>query len=171
MQSAIHRWVRGISLAGVGLAVSAAQNNCPLANAENGQTITLRGVVMPTAHDTLLKPAGCQDRVLLEYPDTESNGMPATALQRDRSFRQFTKFITAHEKGTATSVCKECWKYDVVADFSGRLDIAPRAGLKFDEKTQKAVGMEGFGHPMPFTRYRLVLVSVSNVKATAKPKK
>jgi hypothetical protein len=142
------------------------QDKCPLDGAADGKTITLRALVMPTAHDTLLRPVGCAERVLLEHPDPAVNGLPAASLKRDRNFRRFTKFVTAHEKSTPTVTCKECWIYKVVADFTGRLDIAPRAGLKFDESTGKAVGMDGFGHPMPFTRYRLVLTSVANVQAT-----
>jgi hypothetical protein len=146
--------------------LGAAESDCPLENAKDGQTITFRAVVMPTAHDILLRPLGCQDRVLLEYPDEKLNGMPASSLRRDRNFSRFTRFTVAQEKGTATAMCKECWKYEVVADFRGRLDIAERAGFKFDEKSEKAIGIDGFGHPMPFTRFRLVLLSVSNVKAT-----
>lgn len=144
----------------------AAENDCPLENAKDGQTITFRAVVMATAHDMLLRPLGCQDRVLLEYPDEKLNGMPASSLRRDRNFSRFTRFTVAQEKGTATAMCKECWKYEVVADFRGRLDMAQRAGFTFDEKSEKVIGIDGFGHPMPFTRFRLVLSSVSNVRAT-----
>ena len=39
---------------------------------------------------------------------------------------------------------------------------------KKDAKTGKLTGFVGFGHPMPFTRYRLVITSVSKVEAVEK---
>ncbi len=166
MRNEFYALLRVLCLVSASGMLGAAESDCPLENAKDGQTITLRAVVMPTAHDTLLRPLGCQDTVLLEYPDEKLNGMPASSLRRDRNFSRFTRSTVAQEKGTATSMCRECWKYEVVADFRGRLDIAPRAGLTFDEKSKKATGIEGFGHPMPFTRFRLILASVSNVKVT-----
>lgn len=170
MRIEFYALLRPLWLASAGIVPVIAQTNCPLENAENGKEITFRALVMPTAHDTLLKPLGCQDRVVLDYPDENANGVPASSLRRDRNFSRFKRAIVAHEKGTATKLCMECWKYEVVADFRGRLDVAQRAGLKLHEGSQKVIGVEGFGHPMPFTRFRLVLKSVANVEATrAKP--
>lgn len=53
----------------------------------------------------------------------------------------------------------------MTAEFQGRLDIADSAGWKKDKKSGKVTGVEGFGHPLPFTRYRLVVASISKVEA------
>jgi hypothetical protein len=38
-----------------------------------------------------------------------------------------------------------------------------------DPKTGKVIGFEGYGHPLPFTRFRLVVTSISNVTAKELP--
>jgi hypothetical protein len=48
--------------------------------------------------------------------------------------------------------------------------VTETAGLVRDKDSQKIIRMDGFGHPTPFTRYRFVMVSVSDVWARKLPK-
>jgi hypothetical protein len=143
----------------------AQQTSCPLATAKGGDTVTLRGEVFPTAHDTFIRPVGCEERVILVYGDDPSLGKSKIPMKRDEAFQRYETYLGAEQKPSGITDCKECWKYRVTAEFQGRLDIAESAGWKKDPKSGKVIGIEGFGHPLPFTRYRLVVTSVSKVEA------
>jgi hypothetical protein len=139
---------------------------CVIDAARNGEVVKIRGQVFATGHDVFVRPNGCQDnRVVLVYGDDRSLGKAKLAMKRDESFQQFEKYLNEQQPSKPDEICKECPKYRITADFDGRLDIAPSAGLKKDPKTGKVIGIEGFGHPVPFTRYQLVVTGVSDVEA------
>jgi hypothetical protein len=149
-------------LAGSGVS---GPGTCPLVTAKDGDTLRLRGEVLPTAHDVVLKPIDCADRVLLVRGDDARLGERRLPLERDAAFQQYVQKLTAQVQIPGITVCRECWKYRLTAEFRGRLDVSPSVGLKTDPKTGAIVGVEGFGHPLPHTRYRLVFSHVSNVEA------
>lgn len=154
----------------VGMLATAAvyaqeQTACSLAEFRNRDEITLKGEVFPTAHDTFLRPAGCSERVVLVYGDDPSLGTGKLAVTKDKKLRQYALYVRAEQKPAGVTICKECWKYRVTAELQGRLDIAPSAGWKKDAQSGKVIGIEGFGHPLPFTRYRLVISRVLSVEA------
>jgi hypothetical protein len=99
------------------------------------------------------------------YADDPSVGQPKPALKRDEDFIQFKKYFDAEKPKRPNEICVGCMQYRVTAEFQGRLDVTESAGWKRDAETGKVIGIEGFGHPLPFTRYRLVLTSVSKVEA------
>lgn len=139
--------------------------SCPLAGAKNGDTVVLRGEVFPTGHDTFVRPAGCEERVILVYGDDPSLGKSKIPVTRDEAFKRYEEYLKAEQQPAGITDCKECWKYRVTAEIHGRLDITESAGWKKDPKSGRVTGVEGFGHPLPFTRYRLVIAGISKVEA------
>jgi hypothetical protein len=140
------------------------QTSCPIANAGSGDAVVLRGEVFPTGHDTFLRPVGCEERVILVRGDDPSLGKSKIGFARDEAFQKYETYLRAEQKPNGINICRECWKYRVSAEFRGRLDVTESAGWKRDPKTGKVTGIEGFGHPLPFTRYRLVIAAVSKVE-------
>jgi hypothetical protein len=155
-----------LSLVGPTLPAAPQTGGCIVGTAKNGEVVKIRGELFPTAHDRFIQPVGCpDDRVILVYGDDASLGEAKLSVRRDDSFRQFKKYADEEQPSKANEICMQCPRYRVTADFEGRLDIVPSAGWKKDSKTGKVTGIEGFGHPLPFTRYRLVMTGVSNVDA------
>lgn len=150
--------------------MACAQNQavCPLSTAKNGEMVILEGEAIHGAHDGLLRLTGCEDEVVLAYADDSRISQPKLNLRKDEMFKRFRGLFNAEQDAQPNSVCKECWKYRITAKFEGRLDITESAGLKKNSKTGK-VDIVGFGHPVPFTRYRLVVTGVSNVEAAERP--
>lgn len=163
------------------------QNVCTLSSFTNGQIVTVHGKIVHGSHDMTLDITNCE-RVVLTYADdpnfshtasatsinvpheTRVDNRTALQLLRDREFRRFEKYVGANYKGTNRRPCMECYKYEVEATFRGRLDVSRKVGLTIDEQTHNIVSMDGFGHPRPFTRYRLVIGSVSDVVARKLPR-
>ncbi len=144
--------------------------SCILNSARNGEIVKVHGEVFSTAHDIFIRLRECPDnRVILVYGDDPSLGVSKLPVTRDDGFRQFEKYSGEEQLPKANEMSRQNPKYRVAADFEGRLDIAPSAGWKKDSKTGKVIGIEGFGHPRPFTRYRLVITRVSNVEAAERP--
>lgn len=138
---------------------------CVLDAASNGARVKIRGEVFG-GHDMCIQPAECPGyTIVLVYGDDASLGKNRLPMKRDEAFRQFEKYVNEPQPSTPDEICKECPKYRVTADFDGRLDVARSAGFRRNAKTGKVVGIEGFGHPRPFTRYRLVVTGISNVDA------
>lgn len=159
-------WVVGLFLS---TAVYPQQRTvCPLDMAKNGDLVTLKAEAVHGAHDGLLRVSGCADEILFEYADDPNFRGSKLQLKKDEALRQLKEYFGAEQPEQPNVVCRGCWKYRVVAEFVGRLDIAESAGWKKDAKTGKLTGLVGFGHPVPFTRYRLVITSVSSVQATEK---
>jgi hypothetical protein len=158
-----------IGLLIAGEACSQEISTCPFDRLNNGDMVILGGEVIHGAHDLLLRPYGCANAAILEYGDNQTLGSMRIPLKRDSSFSQFQNYISAEHKAAEDISCSGCWKYTVYAEFHGRLDISPSAGYKRDPQSGEAIGQEGFGHPTPFVRYRLVISSISKVKASDHP--
>jgi hypothetical protein len=173
---------------GAALGQDADESKCVLLSATNGQTLTVRGKVDRNLHDMLLVLPNCKDVAVLSYAGAvdDLHGASSTTinlpretpvdnganlrLRRDHQFRLFQKYIDQTYKSTHTNVCIGCYKYEVEATFAGRLDVTKKAGITRDDQEHKIISMDGFGHPVPFTRYRFVVESVSDVKATKRSK-
>jgi hypothetical protein len=148
-----------------------AQNpaTCPMLTAKNGEMVTFKAEAIHGAHDGLLRLADCKDEVVLTYADDPGLNEPQLTLKKDETFQRFRELFNEERAAQPDTICKGCWKYRVTAEFKGRLDIADSAGLKKDPKSGKVTGFVGFGHPLPFSRYRLVVTSISNVEASERP--
>ncbi len=153
----------------VGLAAAPAPSNaveCALDSARHGQLLIVRGEVFPTAHDLLVAPEGCPgSRVILVYGDDSSVRESGLVTQKDAAFSQYENYLRERWPVRPNEHARENYRYRVAATFTGRLDVAASAGLMRDPPTGKVIGVEGFGHPMPFSRYRLVMTSVADVVA------
>lgn len=145
--------------------LSAMAASCPLTKATNRDNLVLRGEVFPTSHDTFIRPVGCDERVIIVFGDSAELGELRIPVRRDQTLQHYEEYLLAEQEVEGATLCRECWKYRVIAEFQGRLDIRPAAGLQRDPASRKATGVEGFGHPVPFTRYRLVVMSVLRVEA------
>jgi len=143
---------------------------CVLDMAKDGAFLTIRGVVFPTGHDIYIRPSGCEisasNRVIIVWGDDPSLNKEKLDVRRDAEFVRYDKLLGEKFPLAPNMVGVGRSRYRVTADFEGRLDIAPYAGLTRNPKNKKPIGIAGFGHPMPFTRFRLVARSVSNVEAT-----
>lgn len=114
--------------------------------------------------DALIRVASCADQIILTYPDDPSISQPKPTLKRDRALLQFRKYFNAEKLTQPNELCIGCWKYSVTCEFEGRLDVTESAGWRREADTGKVIGFVGFGHPAPFSRYRLILSSVSKVE-------
>jgi len=151
---------------------------CILDAAQNGQTITLHGKTVQQPHDLAFGIASCNDLVVLAYAGDRDAGVPSDQLHRDEDLKRFQKYTSAVYKSTKKNICVQCMQYgDVEATLTGKLEIAPMPpGTTKDptgflhDSSGKVVGKFGWGHPVPFAKYRLVIQSVSDVKARKLPK-
>jgi len=148
----------------------AQTGTCVIDRAKNGAMVKIRGVVYAGRHDIFIRPEHCPDnRVIVIYGDDPELGRAGLVVKRDDSFREFQKYLREPLPSKPSANCQQCRRYQVTAELSGRLDIASSVGVKRDSKTGKVIGLEGYGHPLPFTRYRLVMTAVSNVEAVELP--
>jgi hypothetical protein len=153
----------------LGLAsVTYSQNEkCILETAKSGELVSFRGEASSTDHDIIIRPKGCPKcRIILTYgDDRQALGKETLNVRRDDALMQFERYLQEQIPSQPNETCKLCPRYRVFADFEGRLDKAASAGLKKDPKSGKVIGTEGFGHPLPYTRYRIVVTRLSNVQA------
>jgi hypothetical protein len=148
-------------------------NDCPLETAKDGAVITVHGKAAQEPHDVVFDIDGCHDPVVLAYAGDKDSEVSADQLHRDENLRRFQKYTTATYRGNAKNICLMCMKYgDVKATVTGRLQIATiPAGTTKDsfgflhDQSGKIVGTSGFGHPNRGFKYRLVILSVSEVTA------
>ncbi len=157
------------------LLAQANNGSCFLHTAKNGDLVRVRGAAFPGGHDTFIRPVGCEEnaanRVILVWGDDPSLATGKTEVRRDANFFRFHELLRAtfplppNVFGTGQS------RYRVVAEFEGRLEISSEVGPKRDPKTRKVIRFEGFGHPVPFTRFRLVATSVSGIEANEQEKR
>jgi hypothetical protein len=154
------------------------ETKCPLTSTADGQIITVRGEVRQEPHDMVFDIQGCNEAVLLIYAGNSDSDLNATSLLKDQNLKRFRKYTSSVYKGSGKSICIECMKYgDVKAELTGKLEIAKmppgetkhKPGLVRDE-SGKIIGTFGWGHPVPFANYRLVIESVSQVKAHKLPR-
>jgi hypothetical protein len=145
-------------------------SSCVLETAKNGDVVKFRAEVFPTGHDVFIRPTGCAvnsaNRVILVWADDPSLGAAKASVRKDSAFSEFNRLLKATLPLPANGVGVGETRYKVIADFEGRLEVAASAGLKRDPQGKKVIGMEGFGHPMPFTRFRLVASGVSQIEST-----
>ncbi|MBI3476595.1 MAG: hypothetical protein HY010_12755 [Acidobacteria bacterium] len=123
-------------------------------------------------------PAGCTETVVLVYAGNSESGELSEKLVKDKNLERFGKYTRAtYGKIGRNGTCAQCAMYEVRATLTGRLNVAPdvvpqglwkdKLGMLHDQ-TGKFVGQAGFGHP-PIWKYRLAIVSVSNVEAKKLP--
>jgi hypothetical protein len=151
---------------------------CVLSTATSGQVVTVRGKVLSESHDMGFEIPGCNDTVLLTYAGDRDNDVSADQLQKGENLKQFQNYTSAVYKSSGKNLCSQCMKYgDVEATLTGKLEVATMpSGTTKDpagflrDSSGKIVGTFGWGHPVPFAKYRLVIQSVSDVKAQKLPK-
>ena len=158
-------------------AASVAETGCVLSTASNGQTITVQGTVRRSPHDMGIDIPGCKEIVLLTFAGDQDNKVSGAELRQDGELKRFQKYTRSVYKGTKKNICMDCPKYDdVQAELTGKLEIASvppgakrdASGLLWDQ-SGKFIGSSGWGHPAPFARYRLVIMSAAHVKARKLP--
>jgi hypothetical protein len=151
---------------------------CALSSASNGQVLTIRGRVMHEPHDMAFDIPGCSETVLLTYAGYQDNDVSVTELRRDENMKRFHKYTYSTYKSRGKNICIGCSKYgDVDAELTGRLEIAtmPPGATKdkpgyIRDPSGKIIGVFGWGHPTPYAGYRLIIESVSQVKARKLPR-
>jgi hypothetical protein len=132
--------------------------------------VKVRGAGFAGGHDTFIIPVGCEEkadnRVILVWGDDKSLGATKTEVRKDADYSKFQEVLRATFPLPPNSFGTGQPKYRVVAEFEGRLEISSAAGFRRDPTTKKLIGIEGFGHPVPFTRFRLVAAAVSHIETT-----
>ncbi len=121
---------------------------CILDAAKDGQMMIVRGKVVQGPHDMGFDIPGCKEAMLLTYAGDQDNDVSAAQLRRDGNLKSFQRYTSAVYTPGATK---------------------DHAGFVRDE-SGKIVGKSGWGHPVPFAKYRLVIQSVSNIKARKLPR-
>lgn len=162
---------------GMHKAQHAAESKCVLSTASNGQTLTVSGEARSTAHDLALDIPGCDETVLLTFAGSKDNDVSGSELRQDDELKRFQKYTSSVYESTGDNICLECRKYgDVEAELTGKLEIAtvPPGATKdkanfLRDGSGKIIGTFGWGHPVPFAGYRLVIQSVAHVKARKLP--
>lgn len=153
-------------------------NPCVLSHANDAQTVSLHGKIEQGPHDLALNIEGCSDGVVLTFAGNSDNAIPSDQLRRDQNLKRFRTYTSAVYLGNKKNLCEECMQYgDVEATLSGKLEIAtlPPGTTKdsigfLHDASGKIVGTYGWGHPRGIFKYRLVILSVANVKARKLPK-
>lgn len=154
-------------------ATESTESKCVLATARNGQTLTVKGGARSTAHDLVFDIPGCGDTVLLTFAGEEGSGLSSSELRQDKELKRFKKYTNSVYESKGSNICMACAKYgDVEAELTGKLDVAqmPSGSTKdllgfIRDGSGKIIGKFGWGHPVPFASYRLVIQSVTDVKA------
>jgi hypothetical protein len=151
---------------------------CILDTAKDGQTVTVRGKTVQQPHDLAFSIVGCNDLVVLTYAGDRDNDVSTDQLRQDENLKHFQKYTSSTYKSKGKDICIQCMKYgDVEATLTGKLEIAtiPPGTTKdqigfLHDASGKIVGTSGFGHPTRMFKYRLVILSASDVKARKLPK-
>jgi len=117
--------------------VGARAGKLPSCHGEEWRHRDLKGEAMHGAHDGLIRIDGCADEVLLAYADDPSLRESKLSLKKDEMFGKFVEYFNAEQPSQPNVVCRECWRYRVTAEFTGRLDIAESSGWRKDAKTGK----------------------------------
>ncbi len=145
---------------------------CVLAKAKTGDLVKVRAEVFPTGHDVFIRLVACKEDygnpVILVWGDDPSLSTGTAPVRKDEAYLRYKELVMAKYPLPPNGMGVGQSRYRIVADFEGKLEVAPSAGLRRDPKTKKLI-MEGFGHPTPFSRYRLVASSVSEVEAREQP--
>lgn len=162
--------ISAIVLLCLSLFAQAPPPGCILDSATNRATVAIHAEVFPTPHYTFIRPSDCEvsaaNRIIIvngDNPSLENNGIN---MENRAEVTRFDKLASERLPLGPNEVGFGPLRYRVTAVFKGRLDVTPRAGLVRDPVTNKIIGLEGFGSPMPSTRYRLVVSSISDIVAT-----
>jgi hypothetical protein len=140
---------------------------CALTEAINGETLTVEGNVIHEPHDLAFFLPRCDDLVLLTFAGDADNDVSKTFLHKDKNLKRFRKYTSSLYTSSGTDICIDCSVYgNILAILTGKLEIA---SLPADSSPDE-IGGVGWGHPTPFTHYRLVIESVSSVKARKRPR-
>jgi hypothetical protein len=151
---------------------------CILGTAKNGQTIAVRGSTVQEPHDLVFDIAGCNDGVVLTFAGYSDNDVGTDQLRQDGDLKDFQKYTSSTYKRRGKHICLQCAKYgNVNATLTGKLEIATippgttKDSLGFvHDASGKIVGASGFGHPTRIFKYRLVILSASDVTAVKLPR-
>lgn len=144
------------------------ESSCVLETGRNGDLVQIRAEAFPGGHDMFIRPIGCAatpaNRVVLVWADDllSANG---DTVRKDAAFAEFKRLLKATLPLRPDTFGVGQSRYRVVANFEGRLEVARSAGLVHDPRSKKAVGLEGFGHPLPFARFRLVATGVLQIES------
>ena len=151
---------------------------CVLSEARNGEMLTVEGNVIHEPHDLALFIPRCEEVVLLNYAGDADSDVSKARLRRDRNLRRFRKYTNSVYQSSGTDICIDCSEYgNILAVLTGKLEIAQlpdgarqdEAGLTHDN-SGTLIGVAGWGHPTPFTHYRLTIEAVASVKARKRPR-
>ena len=171
-------WLPSVLLVGSLTAFGQNQSKaCTLDTAKDGQTITTTGEAVQQPHDLALQIEGCNDLVVLTYAGDPDTDVSVRELRQDENLNAFQKYTTSVYKSKGNNRCNHCMKYgDVRATLTGLLQIATiLSGTTKDQLgflhdgSGKVVGTSGWGHPNRWFKYRLVILSIADVKARKLP--
>jgi hypothetical protein len=152
---------------------------CVLSSATNGQIVTVHGTVRSEPHDMAFDIPGCDETVLVTFAGYSDSDVDANQLHVDGNMKRFMKYTgSTYSRSKGGGICGQCSKYgDVEAEIMGKLEIAalPPGATKnqmgfMRDASGKFVGIFGWGHPVPFAKFRIIVESVSKVKARKLPR-
>jgi hypothetical protein len=149
---------------------------CALSEATNGEMLTVEGNVIHEPHDLAFFLPRCDEVVLLTYAGDADSDVSKADLHIDKNLRRFRKYTSSLYQSSGTDICIDCSVYgNILAVVTGKLEIAslPADATQDGESgddSRSVIGVVGWGHPTPFTRYRLVIESVASVKAKKRPR-
>lgn len=165
------------SMAFVHAAAQQSGSNCVLSSATNGQIVTVQGKVRHEPHDLAFDIRDCNETVLLTYAGKQDNNVSSTSLRSDKNMKLFHQYTYSTYKSRGNNICINCFKYDVEAELTGKLEIAtlPPGATKDNENiirdsSGNIIGIFGWGHPGPYIYSRFIIQSVSKVKARKLPR-
>ncbi len=131
--------------------------DCALASMHSGQLVTVRGVVSSNPHNVMLRTPECADPIVIAFPWERTAGLDDPTIgqrfRQDEVYKQFAKVLNRGGGG----------KYEVKVTITGRLDISDGSELKQAHPLIDILGRGGFGSPIPFTRYRIVPLWLSDL--------
>ena len=136
-------------LCGVTVFGQSNQESCVLDTAKNGDVMKIRGEAFAGGHDAFILPAFCvtgqSNHVILVWADNPSLSGAKTSVRKDETFSEFNRLLKATFPLPPNSVGLGQPRYQVLADFEGRLEVAPSAGFKRDPKTKRSSELRASG--------------------------
>ena len=148
---------------------------CPLNEANDGANVTLKGRTIQEPHDLGFAVDGCAEHVMLTYAGASDNSVPLDRLRQDKNLTRFKKFTQSTYPGTKTHPCNQCAMYgDTEATLIGQLQLIGKGVTRnqignLQDANGKRIWKPGFGNPVPYFIYRLVITSVEGASAQKLP--
>ncbi|MBI3664258.1 MAG: hypothetical protein HY234_14565 [Acidobacteria bacterium] len=127
--------------------------------------VRVHGTVVRGPHDIYLLasgPEGTEEIILAFADDPEVNPKPNFRVNNHNLRRKFEQHLGAKVGRRGGKLSAGAYRYEVSATFVGRFDVSKEIGFVRGEDGGIR-GIEGFGHPFPFTRYRLVIESIERI--------